>query len=129
MKFFVWDDWYRLFPFKKNDCAAEDDSFSGEEGDVVEGPAVDASQVGRTFNTSDGEEDEAGVADGDILRDGDKEADIAAVDIWNLTRYIIGIYQVYTMYIPRGGIYLVYTRCIQLILKFCFHAFMCNSML
>jgi hypothetical protein len=28
-------------------------------------PAVDASQVGRSFNMSDGEIDEAGVADGD----------------------------------------------------------------
>jgi hypothetical protein len=29
------------------------------------------------------------------------------------TRYIVGIYHVYTMYIPRGGIYLVYPRYIQ----------------
>jgi hypothetical protein len=34
----------------------------------LEVPAVDASQVGRSFNISDGEEDEAGVADGDIAR-------------------------------------------------------------
>jgi hypothetical protein len=33
------------------------------------------------------------------------------------TRYIVGIYHVYTMYIPRGGIYLVYTRYIHWILK------------
>ena len=44
-------------------------------------PAVDTSQVGRSFNMSDGEEDEAGIADGDTLCDGEKEADnVAAVD-------------------------------------------------
>jgi hypothetical protein len=65
------DNWYRLFPFKKNYGAAEYDSFSGEEGNVVAVPAVDASQVGRSFNMSDGEEN-----------DGDKEADnIAAVEV------------------------------------------------
>ncbi len=57
------DNWYRLFPFKKNDVAGDDDSLSGEEGDVVDVPAVDASQVGRSFNISDGEEDEAEAAD------------------------------------------------------------------
>jgi hypothetical protein len=57
------DNWYRLFPFKKNDVAGGDDSLSGEEGDVVDVPAVDASQVGRSFNMSDGEEDEAEAAD------------------------------------------------------------------
>jgi hypothetical protein len=57
------DNWYRLFPFKKNDIAAEDDSLSCEEGDFVDVPAVDASQVGRSFNMSDGEEDEAEEAD------------------------------------------------------------------
>jgi hypothetical protein len=40
------DNWYRLFQFKKNDGAAEDDSFTCEEGDVVEVPAFDTSQVG-----------------------------------------------------------------------------------
>ncbi len=75
------DNWYRLFPFKKNGDAAEDDSFSGEEGDIVDVPAVDASKVGRSLNMSDGEEDEAGIADGDTLCDGKKEADnVAAVD-------------------------------------------------
>ncbi len=57
------DNWYRLFPFKKNDIAAEDDSLSCEEGNVVDVPAVDASQVVSSFNMSDGEEDEAGEAD------------------------------------------------------------------
>ncbi len=57
------DNWYRLFPFKKIDVAGDDDSLSGEEGDVVDVPAVDASQVGRSFNMSDGEEDEAEAAD------------------------------------------------------------------
>jgi hypothetical protein len=77
------DNWYRQFPFKENNDAAdsEDDSFSGEEGDIVEVPAGDASKVGRSFNMSDGEEDEAGVAHGDILRGGEKEADnVAAVE-------------------------------------------------
>jgi hypothetical protein len=84
------DNWYRLFPFKKNDVAAEDDSLRCEEGYVVDVPAVDASQVGSSFNMSDGEEDEAGltarkirqavVADGNFLRDGEEEADnVAAV--------------------------------------------------
>jgi hypothetical protein len=56
--------------------------------------------------------------------------------IWNLarlryqsfgtpTRYIVGIYHVYTMYIPRGGIYLVYPRYIQWISKFLFWAIEC----
>jgi hypothetical protein len=45
------------------------------------------------------------------------------------TRYIVGIYHVYTMYIPRGYIYLVYTRYIHWILKFYFHGFMRNAML
>jgi hypothetical protein len=49
------DNWYRLFPFKKNDDAAEDDYFSGEEGDIVDVPAVDASKVGRSFKTTDGD--------------------------------------------------------------------------
>ena len=44
-------------------------------------------------------------------------------------RYIVGIYHVYTMYIPRGYIYMVYTMYILWILKFHFHVFMCNSML
>ncbi len=61
------DNWYRLFPSKKNDNAAEDDSFSGQEGDIVVVPAVDSSKMGRSFNMSDDEEDEAGVADGDTL--------------------------------------------------------------
>ncbi len=75
------DNWYRLFPFKNNDDAAEDDSFRGEEVDLVDVPAVDASKVGRSFNMSAGEEDEAGIADGDTLCDGEKEADnVAAVD-------------------------------------------------
>ncbi len=45
------------------------------------------------------------------------------------TRCIVGIswYHVYTMYILRGGIYLVYTRYIQWMLKIYFHAFMCKS--
>ncbi len=45
-------------------------------------PDVDACIVGRSFHLSDGEarEDEAGVANEDILSDGDKEADnVAAV--------------------------------------------------
>jgi hypothetical protein len=72
---------YRQFPFKEHTDAAEDDSFSGEEGDIVEVPAGNASKVGRSFNMSDGEEDEAGVAGGDILRGGEKEADnVAAVE-------------------------------------------------
>jgi hypothetical protein len=67
--------------FKSKDVAAEDDSFRGEEGDIVDVPGVDASIVGRSLHLSDGEEDEAGVADEDILSDGDKEADnVAAVD-------------------------------------------------
>ncbi len=46
----------------------------------MEVPAGDASKVGRSYNISDGEEDEAGVACGDILRGGEKEADnVAAV--------------------------------------------------
>ena len=59
------DNWYRLFPFKKNDVAGGDVSLSGEEGDVVDVPAVDASQVpvGCSFNMSYGEEDEAEAAD------------------------------------------------------------------
>ena len=44
-------------------------------------------------------------------------------------RYIVGIYHVYTMYIPRGCIYMVYTMYILWISKFHFHVFMCNSML
>jgi hypothetical protein len=41
------------------------------------------------------------------------------------TRYsIVGIYYVYTMYIPRGGIYLVYPRYVQWISKFYYHGFM-----
>jgi hypothetical protein len=75
-----WDYWYRLFLFKKNDGAAEDDSFSSEECDIVEVPAVDASQVGWSFTVSDGKEDEAGVADEDILPDSDKEADNVAAE-------------------------------------------------
>ncbi len=44
-------------------------------------PGIDASIVGRSFHLSDGEEDEAGVADEDILSDGDKEADnVAAIE-------------------------------------------------
>ena len=67
--------------FKSNDYAAEDDSFSGEEGDIVDVPCVNASIVGRRSHLSDGEEDEAGVADEDILSDGEKEADnVAAVE-------------------------------------------------
>ncbi len=47
------------------------------------------------------------------------------------TRYIVGIYHVYTMYIPRSCILLVYhdTMYMQWILKFYFHECMCNSML
>ncbi len=67
--------------FKSKDYVAEDDTFSAEEGDVLEMPSVDASIVGRSFHLSDGEEDEAVVADEDILSDGDKEADnLAAVE-------------------------------------------------
>jgi hypothetical protein len=33
-------------------------------------------------------------------------------------RYIVGIYNVYTRYIPRSGVYLVYSMYIQWILKF-----------
>ncbi len=33
--------------FKSKNDAAEDDSFSGEEGDIVDVPGVDASIVGR----------------------------------------------------------------------------------
>ena len=43
--------------------AAGDDSFSGEEGGIVDVPGVDASIVGRSSHLSDGEEDEADVAD------------------------------------------------------------------
>jgi hypothetical protein len=53
------DNRYRLFQFKKNNDAAEDDSFSGEAGDIVEVPAVDASKEGLSFHMSDGEEQEA----------------------------------------------------------------------
>jgi hypothetical protein len=77
------DHWYRLFPFKLKDNAAEGDAFSGEEGDIVDAPAGNTSIVGQSFNLSDGEEleDEAGVADEDILRDRDKEADnVSAVE-------------------------------------------------
>ncbi len=45
------------------------------------------------------------------------------------TRYKVGMYHVYTMYIPRGCIYLVYPRYIQWISKNYYHAFMGNSML
>ncbi len=48
--------------FKLKDNAAGDDSFSGEEGGIVDVPVVDASIVGRNSHLSDGEEDEAGVA-------------------------------------------------------------------
>ncbi len=48
---------------------------------IVDVPGVDASIVGRSSYLSDVEEDEAGVADEDILSDGDKEADnVAAVE-------------------------------------------------
>ncbi len=57
------ENWYRLFPFKKNDVAAKNDSLSCKECDVVDVPAVDASQVGSSFNMSDGDEDEAEAAD------------------------------------------------------------------
>ncbi len=68
--------------FKSKDDAAEDDTFSAEEGDILEMPSVDASIVGRSFHLSDGEEDEAVVADEDILSDGNKEADsLAAVEV------------------------------------------------
>ncbi len=53
------DNWYWLFPFKKNDYAAENESFSGKEGDIVEVPAVDVSKDGQSFHMSDGEEEEA----------------------------------------------------------------------
>ncbi len=67
--------------FKSKDDAAEDDSFS-EEGNIVDVPGVDASIVGRSSHLSDGEEDEAGVANEDILSDSDKEADnVAAVEV------------------------------------------------
>jgi hypothetical protein len=47
----------------------------------VDVPCVNASIVGRRSHLSDGEEDEAGVADEDILSDSDKEADnVAAVE-------------------------------------------------
>ncbi len=47
----------------------------------MEWPAVDASQVGRSFNMSDGEEDQAGLAWADIVCGGDKDADnVAAVE-------------------------------------------------
>ncbi len=39
-----------------------------------------ASQVGLSFKMSDGEEDEAGVADADILRDSHKDDNVAAVE-------------------------------------------------
>jgi hypothetical protein len=51
------DNWYRIFQFKKNNDAVEDDFFSSKEGDIVEVPAVDASKEGRSFHMS--EEDEA----------------------------------------------------------------------
>jgi hypothetical protein len=69
--------------FKSKENAAEDDTFSAEEGDILEMPSVDASIVGRSFHLSDGgrsfhlsdgEEDEAVVAGEDILSDGDKRS-------------------------------------------------------
>ncbi len=75
------DNWYRLFPFKKNDDAAEDDPFSGEEGDIVKVRADDASKEDRSFNMSDSEEDEAGIANEDILRDCETEdGNVAAIE-------------------------------------------------
>ena len=44
-------------------------------------------------------------------------------------RYIVGIYHVYTMYIRRGFIYLVYTTYILWISIFHFRVVMCKSML
>ncbi len=67
--------------FKSKDDAEEDDSFSGEEGDIVDVPGVDASIVCRSSHLSYGEGDEAGVANEDIVSDGDREADkVAAVE-------------------------------------------------
>ncbi len=45
------------------------------------------------------------------------------------TRYIVGVYHAYSMYMHGGGICLAYTTHIQWILKFHFHVFkfMCNS--
>ncbi len=42
------ENWYRMFPFPSMDNAAEDDSVSGEEGDIVDVPAVDARTVSRS---------------------------------------------------------------------------------
>ena len=67
----------------------DNENIDGEEGDIVNIPIGDAVNT-TSYSMSDGDE-----ASG------------------TPTRYIVGIYHVYTMHIPRGSIYLVYTRYIH----------------
>ena len=64
-----------------------------------------------------------------MVSDPEPEQELAESPSGTPTRYIVGIYHVYTMYNPRGGIYLVYPRYIHWITKFDYHALMGNAML
>jgi hypothetical protein len=81
------ENWYMMFQFPSTDNAAEDDSVSCEEGEIVDVPAVDARTVSRCFSMSD---DEAGVCDEDIHLDGEQEAESVAIVEAAQTRWANG---------------------------------------